>query len=59
MRVLVDTNIMLDALLEREPFFGDARALMEAIDSGQIVGYVTANHLNEYLLHCQKADKEY
>jgi predicted nucleic acid-binding protein len=42
MRVLVDTNIMLDALLEREPFFGDARALMEAIDSGQIVGYVTA-----------------
>ena len=42
MRVLVDTNIMLDALLEREPFFGDARALMEAIDSGQVVGYVTA-----------------
>lgn len=42
MRVLVDTNIVLDALLEREPFFGDARALMEAIDSGQIVGYVTA-----------------
>ena len=45
MRVLVDTNIMLDALLEREPFFGDARALMEAIDSGQIVGYVTATTL--------------
>lgn len=42
MRVLLDTNIVLDALLEREPFLGDARALMEAIDSGRVVGYVTA-----------------
>ncbi|HEY9708423.1 MAG TPA: PIN domain-containing protein [Oculatellaceae cyanobacterium] len=45
MRVLVDTNIMLDALLEREPFVRDARALLEAIDSGQIEGYVTATTL--------------
>ncbi|HAJ64163.1 MAG TPA: DNA-binding protein [Cyanobacteria bacterium UBA8543] len=42
MRVLVDTNIMLDALLEREPFVRDARPLLEAIDSGQIQGYVAA-----------------
>ena len=42
MRVLVDTNIMLDALLEREPFVRDARPLLEAIDSGQIRGYVAA-----------------
>ena len=45
MRVLVDTNIMLDALLEREPFVRDARPLLEAIDSGQIEGYVTATTL--------------
>jgi putative PIN family toxin of toxin-antitoxin system len=55
MRVLVDTNIMLDALLEREPFFGDARALMEAIDSEQIVGYVTATTITNifYIVRSQ------
>lgn len=45
MKVLVDTNIVLDALLERESFVRDARALIEAIDSGQIEGYVTATTL--------------
>ncbi|MCC5632816.1 PIN domain-containing protein [Nostoc sphaeroides CHAB 2801] len=34
MRVLVDTNIVLDYLLEREPFLQDAEALFEAIASG-------------------------
>lgn len=42
MRVLVDTNIMLDALLERELFVGDAKALLKSIESKQIPGYVTA-----------------
>ena len=45
MRVLVDTNIILDDFLEREPFVEDAAALMEAIESERIVGYVTATTL--------------
>jgi putative PIN family toxin of toxin-antitoxin system len=45
MRVLVDTNIILDDFLEREPFVEDATALMEAIESERIVGYVTATTL--------------
>ena len=45
MRVLVDTNIVQDALLEREPFVSDARALLEASRSQQIQGYVTATTL--------------
>lgn len=45
MRVLVDTNILLDDFLEREPFVEDAAALMEAIESERIVGYVTATTL--------------
>lgn len=36
MQVLVDTNIILDYLLEREPFVTDAEALFEAIESQQI-----------------------
>ncbi|MEQ8971299.1 MAG: PIN domain-containing protein [Coleofasciculus sp. C1-SOL-03] len=47
MNVLVDTNILLDFLLQREPFFHDAEQLFQAIDSGQIVGYATATTLTD------------
>lgn len=47
MRVLLDTNIVLDYLLEREPFLQDAEALFQAIGSEQVVGYVTATTLTD------------
>ena len=47
MRVLIDTNIVLDFLLQREPFFQDADLLFQAIDAGQVVGYVTATTLTD------------
>jgi len=45
--VLVDTNILLDFLLQREPFFHDAERLFQAIDSGQVIGYATATTLTD------------
>ncbi|NJL56269.1 PIN domain-containing protein [bacterium] len=47
MRVLVDTNIVLDFLLQRDPFFQDAELLFQAIDVGEVVGYVTATTLTD------------
>lgn len=47
MRVLLDTNIILDALLQREPFVRDAKALFEAIESQRVIGYVTATTLTD------------
>lgn len=47
MRVLVDTNIILDFLLQREPFVGDAELLFQAIATSQIFGYVTATTLTD------------
>lgn len=47
MRVLIDTNILLDFLLQREPFRQDAEELFQAINSGQIIGYVTATTLTD------------
>ncbi len=47
MKVLIDTNIILDFLLERSPFLQDAEALFQAISSGQIIGYVTATTLTD------------
>jgi predicted nucleic acid-binding protein len=46
-KVLIDTNIVLDFLLQREPFFQDAELLFQKIDSGRIVGYVTATTLTD------------
>ncbi|MBD2328237.1 PIN domain-containing protein [Alkalinema sp. FACHB-956] len=47
MRVLIDTNIVLDFLLQREPFFQDAELLFQAIDVEEVVAYVTATTLTD------------
>jgi predicted nucleic acid-binding protein len=46
-RVLIDTNIVLDFLLQREPFFQDEELLFQAINAGEVVGYVTATTLTD------------
>jgi predicted nucleic acid-binding protein len=46
-RVLIDPSIVLDFLLQREPFFQDTELLFQAIGSNQIVGYVTATTLTD------------
>ena len=54
MRVLIDTNILLDFLLQREPFFQDAELLFNAIDSGLVIGCVTATTLTDIFYIAQK-----
>jgi predicted nucleic acid-binding protein len=39
MRVLIDTNVVLDFLQDREPFVEDAARLFEKIDSGEVEGF--------------------
>jgi predicted nucleic acid-binding protein len=42
MRVLVDTNVVLDFLQDRVPFADNAVRLFERIDAGEIEGYIAA-----------------
>ncbi len=42
MRVLFDTNIVLDVLLKRDPFVAEASALWAANDADEMVGYVSS-----------------
>jgi predicted nucleic acid-binding protein len=42
MRVLFDTDIIFDFLLEREPFFQAARDLMLRNTNGQFEGYISS-----------------
>jgi predicted nucleic acid-binding protein len=46
-KVLIDTNIALDFLLQREPFLQDAELLFESIERGEVAGCVTATTLTD------------
>ena len=42
MRILFDTNVILDVLLDREPFSDAATQLLENVENGSLVGYLSA-----------------
>ena len=41
-RIFLDTNVILDFFLEREPFYFDALKLWAACEEGAVDGYVSA-----------------
>ena len=60
MRVLLDTNILLDFFLEREPFFQEASYLFDEIADKRIEGFMTASSVTDifYICRCQTEDLE-
>jgi predicted nucleic acid-binding protein len=47
MRVLLDTNVVIDLLLKREPWFTEALAFRQALQANDIVGYVSATTVTD------------
>lgn len=47
MKLLLDTNVLLDLLLERQPFLDRMQPILQAIDLGRIKGFVTASSLTD------------
>lgn len=47
LRVLVDTNVLLDQLLQRTPWFEQAQPFWQAHDNGQIRAYFPASSLTD------------
>ena len=43
MKVLLDTNVVLDAIANREPFRLDAQSIINQILDNKLEGYITAN----------------
>ncbi len=41
MRILLDTNIVLDVLLQRQPWFDEAASVWQSCDAGRNVGFVS------------------
>lgn len=56
MNVFLDTNILLDALLQREPFLPASARVWSLADAGKIRGYVSAISFNNvfYLVRRQE-----
>lgn len=46
MKILVDTNIILDALLQREPFYADSAKVWSQVNEDLIEGYISAITVN-------------
>ena len=47
MRILLDTNIILDIALAREPYFSDSANVFKKIDNAEIFGFVTATTITD------------
>ncbi|PZO58053.1 MAG: DNA-binding protein [Phormidesmis priestleyi] len=56
MKVLIDTNIVLDLLLEREPFVESAIALFEQIEYGKLIGYIAATTITNIFYIIRKTE---
>lgn len=50
MGVLIDTNVVLDVILEREPFVETAINLFALIKAGKIQGYISATITNIFYI---------
>ncbi len=56
MKVLLDTNVVLDLALERYPFFDESDQVFSFVQQGLIEGYVSASTFSDlyYIIRKQK-----
>jgi predicted nucleic acid-binding protein len=47
MTVLIDTNVALDWMLQREPFFENAQLVINAVEKGEIFGLISASAITD------------
>jgi len=54
MRVLIDTNIILDVLFDRQPFVEDAVKLWQLVEAERVIGCLTATTLTNIFYIARK-----
>jgi predicted nucleic acid-binding protein len=58
LKILVDTNVILDALLEREPFVDPAVGVLDSIESKEVKGYLAGTTVTTIFYLTQRATTE-
>jgi predicted nucleic acid-binding protein len=57
-KILIDTNIILDIALKRQPFFNESAQIFEKIDNKLIEGSITATSITDiYYIASKQTDK--
>ena len=63
MRLMIDTNIVLDVFLERQPFYESSKKALSLCEKKKVTGFVTASTITDiyYLLrrHFQSTELAY
>lgn len=54
-RLMIDTNIILDVLLEREPFFEQSREVLNLCEKGNLYGFISASATTDIFYIIRKA----
>jgi predicted nucleic acid-binding protein len=55
-KVLIDTNIIVDVALDREPFFTESDRILTLVEEGTIQGYISASTFSD-LYYIIRRDK--
>ncbi|MBD2601830.1 MULTISPECIES: type II toxin-antitoxin system VapC family toxin [Microcystis] len=55
MKILIDTNIIIDNDLEREPFWNASEQVLSLIEKGTIAGYIAASTFSDLYYIIRKA----
>lgn len=56
MKILIDTNIVLDLLLQREPFVEAAFSLFNQIEQGNLTGFIAATTITNIFYIIRKTE---
>ena len=54
MKVLFDTNVLLDVLLDREPFATHSAGVLSRAEKGEVAGYACATTITTLFYLCRK-----
>ena len=58
MKALIDTNVLLDTLLERKPFHRESDRIFDLVSEGKIDGCVSIQSLKDVFYFCKKTHGE-
>ncbi|MGK7902685.1 MAG: type II toxin-antitoxin system VapC family toxin [Hormoscilla sp.] len=48
MKILLDTNIIIDVALERQPYFQDSEVIVSLVEQGTVEGYISASTFGDF-----------
>ena len=55
MRLMIDTNLFLDVLTRREPFYADSKAVLELCESKKVMGFISASSVTDLFYLVRRA----